>query len=48
MAAVTSRLRENGPYVVESDEVRIVDWHGAEYVVERRPNRALPLRASAR
>lgn len=31
------RLRKNGPYVVEGDEVTVVDWDGAEYVVDRRP-----------
>jgi CDGSH-type Zn-finger protein len=34
---ITIRLRRNGPYVVEGDDVRIVDWEGREYVVERRP-----------
>ena len=34
---ITIRLRRNGPYVVEGDDVRIVDWDGREYVVERRP-----------
>ena len=34
---VTIRLRRNGPYVVEGDEVLVVDWNGAPYKVERRP-----------
>jgi CDGSH-type Zn-finger protein len=34
---LTIRLRKNGPYVVESDDVRVVDWNGVEYVVGRRP-----------
>ena len=34
---ITIRLRKSGPYVVESDDVRVVDWDGREYVVERRP-----------
>ena len=34
---VTIRLRKNGPYVVEGDDVRIVDWNGSAYTVERRP-----------
>ena len=34
---LTIRLRRNGPYVVESDEVRVVDWNGVEYPVERLP-----------
>lgn len=33
----TIRLRRNGPYVVEGDDVRVVDWNGDEYVVTRRP-----------
>ena len=31
------RLRKNGPIVVESADVRVVDWNGVEYPVERRP-----------
>jgi len=34
---VTIRLRRNGPYVIESDEVRVVDWDGAEHHADRRP-----------
>ena len=34
---VTIRLRKNGPYVVENDDVQIVDWNGAPCAVERRP-----------
>jgi CDGSH-type Zn-finger protein len=34
---VTIRLRRNGPYVIESDEVTVIDWEGAEYPVDRRP-----------
>jgi CDGSH-type Zn-finger protein len=33
----TIRLRQNGPYVIDSGDVRIVDWNGVEYHVERRP-----------
>ena len=33
----TIRLRQNGPYVIESTDVRIVDWNGVEYQSERRP-----------
>ena len=35
--AMTIRLRRNGPYVIEGDEVKVVDWNGSEYRVERRP-----------
>jgi CDGSH-type Zn-finger protein len=34
---VTIRLRKNGPCVIESDEVRVIDWNGAEYTIGRRP-----------
>jgi CDGSH-type Zn-finger protein len=34
---VTIRLRRNGPYVIESDDVRIVDSEGVEYQVDRHP-----------
>jgi CDGSH-type Zn-finger protein len=34
---ITIRLRKNGPYVVEGDDVQIVDWNGAPYKGERRP-----------
>lgn len=33
----TIRLRRNGPYVVEGDDMKVIDWNGAEYTVERRP-----------
>ena len=33
----TIRLRQNGPYVIDSDDVRVVDWNGVEYSTERRP-----------
>ena len=33
----TIRLRKNGPYVIDSDDVRVVDWNGVEYRIERRP-----------
>ena len=33
----TIRLRKNGPYVIEGDDVQVVDWDGREYIVERRP-----------
>ena len=33
----TVRLRRNGPYVIEGDDVTVVDWNGVEYAVDRRP-----------
>ena len=34
---ITIRLRPNGPYVVEGDEARVLDWEGGEYQADRRP-----------
>lgn len=34
---VTIRLRKNGPYVIESDQVEVVDWEGTPYALGRRP-----------
>ena len=30
----TIRLRKNGPYVIDSDDVRVIDWNGAEYAID--------------
>lgn len=35
MARIT--VRQNGPYIVEGDDVEIVDWNGKRYEVGRRP-----------
>ena len=35
MATITVRL--NGPYKVEGDDVKVVDWNGHEYPVAKRP-----------
>ena len=34
---VPIRLRRNGPYVIDGEDVRVIDWNGQQYVVERRP-----------
>ena len=34
---VKVRVRRNGPYVIEADDVEVVDWNGVEYPVDRRP-----------
>jgi CDGSH-type Zn-finger protein len=34
---LTIRLRRNGPYVIEGDQVRVVDWEGKEFVPDRHP-----------
>jgi CDGSH-type Zn-finger protein len=31
------RFRRNGPYVIEGDDVRLVDWEGVEYRASRQP-----------
>ena len=33
----TIKLRPNGPYLIEGDDVKVLDWNGAEYQVDRRP-----------
>ena len=33
----TIRLRRNGPYLIDGDDVTVVDWNGVEYPVDRRP-----------
>jgi CDGSH-type Zn-finger protein len=34
---VTIKVRQNGPYLVEGDDVTVVDWNGQSYPVEKRP-----------
>jgi 3-phenylpropionate/trans-cinnamate dioxygenase ferredoxin subunit len=34
---VRIRLRRNGPYVIDDEDVQVVDWNGVEYPVGRRP-----------
>lgn len=33
----TIKLRENGPLVIDGDDVSVVDWHGQAYEIARRP-----------
>lgn len=33
----TIKVRENGSYLVEGDDVTLVDWNGAPYAIPRRP-----------
>ena len=35
MATITVRL--NGPYKVEGDDVKVLDWNGNEYPILKRP-----------
>jgi CDGSH-type Zn-finger protein len=34
---VTIKVRLNGPYLVDGDDVTIVDWNGQPYTPARRP-----------
>ena len=34
---VTIKVRQNGPYKIDGDEVKVIDWNGAEYHIQRRP-----------
>ncbi len=31
------KVRQNGPYLVEGDDVILVDWNGRPYEIPRRP-----------
>ena len=33
----TIKVRQNGPYLVEGDDVTLVDWNGAAYQIPKRP-----------
>ena len=33
----TIKVRQNGPYLVEGDDVTVVDWNGASYEITKRP-----------
>jgi CDGSH-type Zn-finger protein len=35
MAKIT--VRKNGSYLVEGDDVTVVDWYGKEYALPKRP-----------
>jgi CDGSH-type Zn-finger protein len=35
--ATIIRVRQNGPFLVEGDEVTVVDWNGHEYQPAKRP-----------
>jgi CDGSH-type Zn-finger protein len=37
VSVATIKVRLNGPYLVEGDDVKVVDWNGAEYQVAKRP-----------
>jgi 3-phenylpropionate/trans-cinnamate dioxygenase ferredoxin subunit len=31
------KVRQNGPYLVDGDDVTLVDWNGVSYPIPRRP-----------
>jgi CDGSH-type Zn-finger protein len=33
----TIKIRQNGPYLVEGDDVTLLDWNGAPYTIPKRP-----------
>jgi 3-phenylpropionate/trans-cinnamate dioxygenase ferredoxin subunit len=33
----TIKVRQNGPYLIDIDDVTVVDWNGASYPIARRP-----------
>ncbi len=33
----TIKVRQNGPYRVDGDDVVLIDWNGVEYPVTKRP-----------
>ena len=36
-AMATIKVRQNGPYLVDGDDVNVVDWNGVQYQIDRRP-----------
>ena len=43
-AMATIKVRQNGPYLVEGDDVTLVDWNGNDLSDRQAPVRAVPLR----
>jgi CDGSH-type Zn-finger protein len=35
--ATIVRVRQNGPYRIEDEDVSVVDWNGNPYTITRRP-----------
>ena len=33
----TIKVMQNGPYLVQGDDVTVVDWNGAAYAISKRP-----------
>jgi CDGSH-type Zn-finger protein len=34
---ITIKVRENGPLLVDGEDVQILDWNGQPYHIERKP-----------
>ena len=34
---ITIKVRQNGPYRIEGDDVTVVDWNGQPYEIVKRP-----------
>ena len=34
---ITIKVRQNGSLLIEGEEVKLVDWTGAEYIVPKKP-----------
>ena len=34
---VTIKVRQNGSYLVDGEDVRLIDWNGNEYQIRKRP-----------
>jgi CDGSH-type Zn-finger protein len=46
--ATTIRVRQNGPCLVEGDDVTVVDWNGQPYEITSRPFKLCRCGASTR
>ena len=33
----TIKVRQNGPYLVDAEDVTLIDWNGNQYLVTKRP-----------
>jgi CDGSH-type Zn-finger protein len=33
----TIKVRQNGPYLVDAEDVKLIDWNGVEYQIPKRP-----------
>ncbi|MPY87261.1 MAG: CDGSH iron-sulfur domain-containing protein [Luteitalea sp.] len=34
---VTIKVRQNGPYLVDGEDIKVVDWNGHEYPITKTP-----------